>query len=75
MSSLFYFMLGGIFFYILLPILEDIVSVIGTKIEQYKAKCGVKIAEYNEQIAQIHKGKTTQNPIGFKHAPPLDKEE
>ena len=41
-------------------------SAICTRIEQYKAKCGVKIAEYNAQISQLNLGEETQvNVIGF----------
>ena len=48
------FLMGGIFLYILLPILESIMSAICTVIEVFKAKCSVKITEYNSKIAQIN---------------------
>jgi hypothetical protein len=63
------FILGGLFFYIALPILETILSAFCTRIEQYKAKCGVEIAKYNSQIAQINMGEepTSACPIGFQY--------
>ena len=62
------FILGGLFLYILLPILESILGAICTRIEQYKAKCGVKIAEYNNKITQLNMGveqESARQPIGF----------
>jgi hypothetical protein len=45
------FFLGMIFIYILLPILESAMSVICSFLEILKAKCGLKIAEYNDKIS------------------------
>ena len=55
----------------MLPILESFVGAICTRIEQYKAKCGVKIAEYNSQITQINMGEEVgaTHPIGFQFTP------
>ena len=46
-------------------------SAICARIEQYKAKCGLKIAEYNSKIAQINMGEeqTVSHPIGFQYTP------
>lgn len=65
---MFEFLMGGLFLYILLPILESIMSAICTIIEVFKAKCSVKITEYNNKISQINSaidGPVT-HPIGFQ---------
>ena len=66
------FLLGGIFLYICLPILESIMSVICSALEVLKAKCGVKIAESNSKISQINYPKediSVTHPIGFNYTP------
>ena len=65
------FLMGGIFLYILLPILESIMSAICTVIEVFKAKCSVKITEYNSKIAQINLQDESPpaHPIGFHYVP------
>ena len=61
------FLMGGMFFYILLPILESLMSGICTIIEVFKAKWNVKIAKYNHQISNIAEDSTvTRHPIGFQ---------
>ncbi len=67
---MFNFFLGMIFIYVALPILESITSAICTRIEQYRAKCNVKITEYNKQIQQINSSTNSpvaRSPIGFKY--------
>ena len=64
---MFEFLMGGLFLYILLPILESIMSAICTIIEVFKAKCNVKIT--NSKISQINSaidGPVT-HPIGFQY--------
>ena len=72
-----HFILGGLFLYILLPILESGMSAICTRIEQYKAKCGLKIAEYNSKIAQINMGEeqAASHLIGFQYTPLEEEDE
>lgn len=61
------FLMGGIFLYILLPILESFMSAICTAIEVFKGKCNVKIAEYNHQINHVAEPQpVTHHPIGFQ---------
>lgn len=71
------FLMGGIFLYIILPILESFMSAICTVFEVFKAKCSVKITEYNSKIAQINL--QDDNPvtrsIGFQYIPPEEDEE
>ena len=52
-------------------------SAICTRIEQYKAKCGLKIAEYNSKIAQINMDQevTTTSQIGFQYTPTEEDDE
>ena len=63
------FLLGGLFLYILLPILESFMSAICIAIEVFKTKCGVKIAEYNSKIAQVNSAidDPVAHPIGFHY--------
>ena len=66
------FLLGGIFLYICLPILESFMSAVCTVIEVFKAKCSVQIAKYNDQISQINLGNndsSVAHPIGFQYIP------
>ena len=65
------FLMGGLFLYILLPILESIMSAICTVIEVFKAKCSVKITEYNSKISQINSAidGPVAHPIGFQYTP------
>lgn len=66
------FILGGLFLYILLPILESFMSAICSRVEVYKASCGLKIAEYNSKIAQLSMGEeqdVVAHPIGFQYTP------
>ena len=74
---MFEFLMGGLFLYILLPILESIMSAICTVIEVFKAKCSVKITEYNSKISQINStidGPVT-HPIGFQYIPVEEEDE
>ena len=67
---MFNFFLGMMFMYVALPILETITSAICTAIEVYRAKCNVKITEYNKLIQQINSDKeapVARSPIGFKY--------
>ena len=48
------FFLGMMFIYILLPILESLMAVICSGLEVIKAKCNIKITEYNSKISQIN---------------------
>ena len=52
-------------------------SAICTRIEQYKAKCGLKIAEYNSKIAQINMDQevTATSQIGFQYTPTEEDDE
>ena len=52
-------------------------SAICTRIEQYKAKCGLKIAEYNSKIAQINMGEeqAASHLIGFQYTPLEEEDE
>ena len=74
---MFEFIMGGLFLYLLLPILESLMTAICAVIEVLKAKCGVKIAKYNSEISQInleHEGPVA-NPIGFQYTPPEEDDE
>lgn len=71
------FLLGGIFLYICLPILESVMSVICSALEILKAKCNLKITEYNSKISQINYPKediSVAHPIGF-HYTPIEEED
>lgn len=71
------FLLGGMFLYIILPILESIMSVICSALEILKAKCNLKITEYNSKISQINYPKEdipVTQPIGFYYTP-VEKED
>lgn len=71
------FLLGGVSLYLILPILESIMSVICSALEILKAKCNLKITEYNSKISQINYQKediSVANPIGF-HYPPVEEED
>lgn len=61
---IYYFILGILFIDALLPIIEGIAGCICTRLEQYKAKCAVKINEYNVQIEEIMQP-VEAHPIGF----------
>lgn len=74
---MFEFLIGGLFLYILLPILESIMSAICTVIEVFKAKCSVKITEYNSKISQINStiDSPVAHPIGFQYTPVEEEDE
>lgn len=61
---LFYFIIGILFIDIALPLLEGIIGCICTRMEQYKAKCAVKINEYNMEIETANMP-VEAHPIGF----------
>ena len=71
------FLLGGLFLYICLPILESLMSAICTVIEVFKAKCSVKITKYNSEIAEINMAldSPTAHSIGFQYTPEEEDEE
>ena len=71
------FFLGMMFIYILLPILESLMAVICSGLEVIKAKCNVKITEYNSKISQINQGlePLTAHPIGFQYTPVEEEDE
>ena len=71
------FFLGMMFIYILLPILENLTSLICTGIEVIKAKYSVKITEYNSRISQINSGFEThsKHAIGFHYTPEEEDED
>lgn len=66
---IYYFILGILFIDILLPIMEGITGCICTRMEQYKAKCAVKINEYNAQIEEGSMPIADSYPIGFQYIP------
>lgn len=74
---MFEFLMGGLFLYILLPIVESIMSATCTAIEVFKAKCSVKITEYNSKIAQINSviDGPVAHPIGFQYTPVEEEDE
>ena len=74
---MFEFLMGGLFLYILLPILESIMSTICTVFEVLKAKCNVKITEYNSKISQINAAidGPVAHPIGFQYTPVEEEDE
>ena len=62
-----YFILGILFAYIILPVLESMMGVICTILEEYKAAHGVNIAKYNYQVSKIGLDDTrAAHPIGFQ---------
>ena len=71
------FLLGILFAYILLPILESITNSICTAIEIIRAKCSLKITEYNSKIAQINMSEEAPvaHPIGFHYTPTEEEDE
>ena len=72
------FLLGGIFFYLILPILESIMSVICSVLEIFKAKCNLKITEYNSKISEINYQQeefSVAHPIGFNYTPVEEEDE
>lgn len=70
------FIIGGMFFYFLLPILESLMGLICAFIDQFRAKCSVKIAEYQSLREKVALGEepVRSNPIGF-HIPSEEEEE
>ena len=52
-------------------------AVICSGLEVIKAKCNVKITEYNNKISQINQGLdiSTAHPIGFQYTPSEEDEE
>lgn len=62
-----YFLLGIIFTFVILPILESLTSAICLRIDEYKAKRSVQINRYNIIIEQENNnmGTSTAHPIGF----------
>lgn len=72
------FLLGGVSLYLILPILESIMSVICSALEILKAKCNLKITKYNNKISQINYQKediSVTNPIGFHYTPVEEEDE
>lgn len=63
---LFYFIIGILFIDVALPLLESITGCICTRMEQYKAKCAVKINEYNAEIEAVDIP-VQAHPIGFQY--------
>ena len=63
-----YFLLGALFIYFIIPIIDNILHIFQGIVEVYTAKCNLKIAEANEKIAELHaKGsKPTTHKIGFQ---------
>ena len=74
---MFNFFLGMMFIYILLPILESLMTVICSGLEVIKAKCNIKITEYNSKISQIDQGLEPSKirPIGFQYTPVEEEDE
>lgn len=72
---IYYFILGILFIDILLPIMEGIAGCICTRLEQYKAKCAVKINEYNMTIEEGSMPVMDSHPIGFQYTSEDDFEE
>ena len=71
------FILGMLFIYILIPILESIVGLICSALEVLKAKCNLKITKYNNQITKIslETDGPIAHPIGFQYTPEEEDEE
>ena len=71
------FVLGMLFIYILIPILESVVSLICSALEVLKAKCNLKITKYNNQITKIslETEGPVAHPIGFQYTPIEEDEE
>ena len=71
------FFLGMMFIYILLPILENFVNVICAYFEVLKAKCSLKISEYNNKISknELDFRASTTRPMGFQYIETEEDEE
>lgn len=67
------FLLGILFICVVLPICESITSTICVGIEVIKAKCSVKITEYNSKISQLDG--PVAHPIGFHYTPVEEEDE
>jgi hypothetical protein len=70
------FLLGAMFVYLLLPLLDDFLHVIHGMIEVYTAKCNLKISEYTHQISELGaKNTSTTHKIGFRDEEPEKEDE
>ena len=60
------FLMGGIFLYMCLPILESLTSVICSVLEIFKAQCNLKITECNNKMSNINNPPKDKHSIGFQ---------
>lgn len=70
------FLLGAMFVYLAIPLLDDFLHLIQGGVEVWTAKCNLKISEYNHKIAELSKEKPSiTRRIGFQSTPEEEDEE
>lgn len=74
--ELIFFMLGALFSHFILPILDEGLSLILTRMEIVKGKMSVTLTKINGKIqnAAYPDETSSVDPIGFKYEPPTEEE-
>ena len=62
------FLLGGLFLYGGLPILDGLISLICSIIKAIETKIQIKITEHTQTITKLQNEKINNNPIGFQNS-------
>lgn len=60
------FILGIVFYAVVIPILEGVASAILSYLEVFKGKCAVEVAEYNHIISKMDDEPVASHVIGFQ---------
>lgn len=73
-----YFLLGAVFMYFLLPVMDGLLTMYTGLIEVFKSKCNLKISEHNSKISEIteklNKPSITRK-IGFQIEDPIEEDD
>lgn len=72
---IYYFIFGILFIDVIVPLLENMTACIITRMEQYKAKCALKITKINNEIEDIQDPPPTRQVVGFHMPSPEEFEE
>ena len=60
------FLLGGLFLYCGIPVLDGLISLICSIIKVIETKIQIKITEHTQTITKLQNEKINNNPIGFQ---------
>ena len=71
-KGIIYFILGILFYMIIIPILETLTTLFATSLEIPKGKLSLKITKLNDELSKVGDEPQVTHAIGFRYEPEED---